>query len=176
MKPARKINDNRLMELAQQNLSQTEIAAEFGCSQYAVSKRLKRLAPPPPSKLDDLTPQQAAFSQRVASGMSPTAAAFETYDCTSRDSAKQIGKKLMAIDDIRGSIEELCNDCGLTRGYKIRKLKSHVDNADPGLSLKALDLAFKIGGDFAPTEIDVKIDHRQILLMMEQAGMITRSD
>ncbi len=147
MKKPRKIDDERLLELAGQNFSQKEIAAEFGCSQFAVSKRLKRLTPPPPSKLDDLTPQQAAFSQRVAAGMSPTAAAFETYDCTTRDSAKQIGKKLMAIDDVRGSIEELMTDCGLTRGYRIRKLKQHIDNVDPGLSLKALDLSFKVAGD-----------------------------
>ncbi len=168
MKKPRKIDDTRLLELAAQNLSQVEIAAEFGCSQYAISKRLKRLKPPPPSKLDDLTPQQAAFSQRVASGMSPTAAAFETYDCTTRDSAKQIGKKLMAIDDIRGSIEELCNDCGLTRGYKIRKLKSHVDNPDPHLSLKALTEAFKISGDYSPVELNVvtEVDIRALVALL----------
>lgn len=159
MKAPRKIDDVKLLELAQQNLSQAEIGEYFGCSQYAISKRLKRLTPPPPSKLDDLTPQQAAFSQRVAAGMSPTAAAFETYDCTTRDSAKQIGKKLMQVDQIKGSIEELCNDCGLTRGYRIRKLKQHCDHPDAGLALKALDLSFKVSGDFAPINLNVTSAH-----------------
>ena len=158
MKAERKINDERLLELAESGMSQTDIAAEFGCSQYAVSKRLKRLTPAPPSALDNLTPPQAAFVQRVASGMSPTHAAFESYDCTSRDSAKQIGKKLMQFDEIRGGVEEIMNGIGLTRGYRIKKLKTHVDNVDPGLSLRALELAMKAGNDMAPIEINVTQD------------------
>ena len=116
---------------------------------------VKRLSPAPPSALDNLTLQQANFSKAVASGKSPTAAAFDTYDCTTRDSAKQIGKKLMAQDDIRASVEELMNGCGLTRGYRVRKLLSHCENADAGLSLKALDISFKISGDYAPFQVEI---------------------
>lgn len=154
MKQQRKIDDHVLLQMIEEGKTQDDCAAFFQCSQPAIAKRLKRLTPAPPSKLDELTPQQAAFSQRVASGMHPTSAALEVYDCNSRDSAKQIGKKLMLLDDVRASIEELMNDCGLTRGYRVRKLKQHIEHPDAGLSLKALTESFKIAGDYAPQQIE----------------------
>jgi hypothetical protein len=37
---------------------------------------------------------------------------------------------------------------GMGRHYRVKKLKSHVDNADPSISLRALDMSFKLADDY----------------------------
>lgn len=155
MKSARKIDDILLAEKHAAGMTQTALAELFGCSQVAISRRLKRMAP---SMLDDLTPKRAEFVKNVVGGMAPTAACLASHDCSTRDSAKALSRKLMNDEEIRMSIEELTNKIGLDRPYRLRKLKSHVDHPEAGLSLKALELAMKVGGDFAPIEVQVTSD------------------
>lgn len=155
MKSARKIDDILLAEKHAAGMTQTALAELFGCSQVAISRRLKRMAP---SMLDDLTPKRAAFVKNVASGMSPTKAALASHDCNTVDSGKSLGRKLMNDPEIRMTIEELTNSIGLTRPYRMRKLKQHVDHPEAGLSLKALELSMKVCGDMQPIEVQVTSD------------------
>jgi hypothetical protein len=50
--------------------------------------------------------------------------------------------------DIQEAISELMEQEGLGRHYRVKKLKSHVENRDPGVSLRALDMSFKLGDDY----------------------------
>lgn len=148
----KKINDALLLEMLNQGKQQKEIAAYFKVSPVAVCKRVKRLlSPTPESVLDkyDLTDQQKAFVVEKAKGKTNTQAALQTYEVSSRKSAKVIGSQLMAEPVVRMALNELM-ETYLPQHYRIRKLRSHADHADPVVSLKALDLSWRLDGSFAP--------------------------
>ncbi len=148
MRP-RKIDDGLLLKMLKEGRSQTEIAKAMGVSNVAVHKRIKRIAPPP--CLDRLTDKQKAFVVAVAKGTSATASAMGAYDVKDRNSAKAIAHGLMKHPEIEDSIKALMEYHGLTKSYRIGKLKSHVDNTDPNISLKALDMSFKLDSSYPPT-------------------------
>lgn len=142
---AKIINDDELIRLHKEGKQQKEIAVHFGVSPVAVCKRLKRLLPVP-DILDkyDLTDQQKSFVVEKAKGKTNTQAALESYETTSRKSAKVIGSQLMDNPTIKMAIDELLNHHGLTKSYRISKLRQHVDNRDPNISLKALDQTWRL--------------------------------
>ena len=143
----RKIDDKRLLELHAEGKTCTELAKEFNCSIPAVSKRLAKLAMRP-TKIDSLTDKQAAFVKAVASGKSATAAAESCFDTTSRASAKEVGAKLMKLPQIQEALTECLDRHGLTRSYRVARLKEHVDCDDPAVSIKGLDMAFKLADEY----------------------------
>lgn len=146
----RKIDDNVLLQLIREGeKNQREIADHFNVSSVAICKRLKKILPKPRS-LENLTPKERKFAMAVAEGKSRTQAAMDSFDVSTRASAKAMQNVLMQKDDIKIAIAELMNIFGLTRGYRIYKLKSHVDHVDPSVSLKALEQTWKLDGSFAP--------------------------
>lgn len=147
------IEDDVLIKMHRDGTPQKDIAAHFGVSPVAVCKRLKRILPPPETVLDkfDLTDKEKSFVIEKAKGKSSTQAVLSSaYEAGSMESAKQIGTQLMKKEEIRQAIDEVMDNCGLTRTYRVRKLKKHVDNRDPVVSLKALDMSFKLDGSYAP--------------------------
>ena len=61
-----------------------------------------------------------------------------SYEVGSMQSAKVIGSNLMDNPKVKMAIEELMEHHGLTRSYRIQKLKNHVDHRDPTVSLKGI--------------------------------------
>ena len=145
----RKIDDDLLLKMLKDGKPQKDIAEHFGVSPAAISKRLKRLLPPPKS-LENLTDKEKRFAIEVASGRTQTQAALNSFDVSSRESAKVIGSNLMARPEVKMAVSELMDYHGLSQSYRIKKLKVHVDNMDPNISLKALDQSFKLDGSYAP--------------------------
>jgi hypothetical protein len=146
---ARKVSDEQIIELYRQGLNQSQIGAALDVSNVAIHKRLKRILVM--ASLEKLTPKEQQFCIAVSEGKTRTQAALEAYDCSGIDSAKTVQRQLMQKEEIQQSISALMDIEGLTRGYKIRILKSHVDNkADPHVSLKALDMSFKLVNDYPP--------------------------
>lgn len=148
----KKIDDTLLLEMSNQGKQQKEIARIMGVSCPAICKRLKRLlSPTPDSVLEkyNLTGQQSQFVIEKAKGKTNTQAALESYEVSSRKSAKVIGSQLMAEPVIQMALNELM-DTYLPQHYRIRKLRSHADHTDPMVSLKALDLSWKLDGSYAP--------------------------
>ncbi len=145
----RKTDDTIILKLLKEGRTQKEIAKYFNVSPAAICKRLKRIKPLPES-FENLTDKEREFALQVSEGKSQTEAALLSYDCTSRDSAKSLGCSLMKKPDIQIAISELLQESGLTRRYRIYKLGEHVDNVDPGVSLKALDQSWKLDGSYAP--------------------------
>jgi hypothetical protein len=143
------INDEELLRLHSERKPQKEIASYFGVSPVAVCKRLKRLLPVPDVlEKYNLTDQQKSFVVEKAKGKTNTQAALESYETTSRKSAKVIGSQLMDNPSVKMAIDELMDHHGLTKSYRVLKLKQHVDNRDPNVSLKALDQSFRLDGSF----------------------------
>lgn len=153
---ARKIDDAGLLEMYHAGKLQKDIAEYFGVSPVAVSKRLKRLLPQPETVLDKhgLTDKEKMFCIQKAQGISNTGAAIASFDVGSIESAKVIGSQLMAKPEIQQTIQDLMDAHGLTRSYRIGKLKNHVDNRDPNISLKALDQSWKLDGSYVPEKHD----------------------
>jgi len=147
----RKIDDIVLLEMLKQGKLQKEIAEHFGVSPVAICKRLKRLLPQPESVLDkySLTDQQKQFVIEKAKGKTNIQAVMASYEVSSRVSAKVIGSQLMNMPKVKMSLSEL-HEIHLPQDYKIMRLRTHADNVDPMVSLKALDLSWKLDGSYAP--------------------------
>jgi hypothetical protein len=144
----RKIDDSKLTELLKQGKSDREIGRELGVSHVAVHKKAKRLGLLRlPQSLENLTDKQREFCLAVASGQSRISAVMQTYDVTTRESAKALQKTLMKDPAIATAVTDLMEMKGIGREYRIDKLKEHLDSKDPVISLKSLDMAFKISGD-----------------------------
>lgn len=146
----RKINDNVLFEMLKQGKPQKEIAAHFGVSPVAVCKRVKRLIPPPDLDKYGLTVKERAFVAEKAKGKTNIQAALASYEVTSLDSAKNIGSQLMSKPEVQMAIDELMEFHNIGRSFRIGKLAHHINHNDPTVSLKALDLSWRLDGSFAP--------------------------
>ena len=154
----KRINDRLFLEMIDSGKQQQECAAHFGVSGAAVCKRLQRLRPGPrPAILDKLTEKEVRFAVAVAGGSTLTEAALQSFECGSRDSAKTIGHRLGKDAEIQLAIRELMEQRGLGRTYRVDKLLSHVQHPDANVSLRALDMSFKLADDF-PAQRRVNVD------------------
>jgi len=149
MKQKRKTDDNKILEMLDEGKSQTEIAQYFRVSPAAICKRIKKLKPAPlPASLENLTEQECNFAILRADGRSQTQAALQSYNVSSLESAKSIGHQLAQKPQIQLAISELMQMHGTDRSYRVKRLKQHVDNDDPGISLKALDQTWRLDGGY----------------------------
>ena len=156
----------------------SQIGTFFGISKQAISKRLKRLQPPEvPESFKNLSKKEQRFALEVADGKTQTDAAMVSHDCVSRDSAKSMGYQLMQKPDIQTAVAEIMQEEGLTRRYRVKKLKSHIDNPDPGVSLKGVDQTWKLDGAYTekiqisgPSYADVTRSQQQIREELESLG------
>lgn len=147
----RKTNDEQILRLWQSGLSQLEISRQLNVSPACICKRLKRLLPAPDEILDRhaLTDNEKRFVIEKASGKNNTQAAIASHE-VSRASAKVIGCNLMKKPEVQMSINELMETYGLTRSYRINRLRNHIDHKDPLISLRGLDMSFRLDGSYAP--------------------------
>lgn len=151
-----KIDNDILLQMLSEGKTQKECATFFGVSEPAITKRLKRLSSETVLDKYDLTDKEKAFALEKSMGKTNTQAALASFECGSLDSAKSVGSRLMDKAEIRRAIDELMEEHGLTRSYRIRKLKTHVDNRDPNVSLKALDLSWKLDASYAPEQLHIR--------------------
>lgn len=164
----RKIDDNRLITFLNEGKLQKDIAKELRVSEPAITKRLKRLFPErytPPEVFNGLTEKEKKFVIEKVKGKNNTEAALVTYECSSRETAKAVGSQLMAKPEVQQSVTEIMDQVGLTRHYRIDRLKTHVDNQiDPHVSLKGLDMSFRLANDYpAQKNINMNIEVPTVL-------------
>jgi hypothetical protein len=53
---------------------------------------------------------------------------------------------------------------GMTRSYRIGKLKNHVDHIDPIVSLKALDMTFKLDGSYGDQNQGIHLNSLSLII------------
>jgi transposase len=170
----RKVDDNIVLQLLKEGKNQKQIAEHFKVSPVAICKRLKRILPKPQS-LEKLTDKEQKFVVAVAEGKSRTQAVMDSFDVSTRASAKAMQSVLMQKDDVKIAIAEMMEIYGLTRGYRINKLKSHVDHVDPSISLKAIDQSWKLDGSYAAEKHTVEVDYKTVTMEIKQIDIeITR--
>ena len=151
----KKVDDEKLIEMLEQKIPQKEIASFFGCAESYITKRKKRLLGPNMDELEtfsSLTDQQKRFVIAKAEGQTNVQAVTNSYEVTSKDSAKSLGTQLMQNPAIQRSLTELMNYNGLTKEDRIKQLKKLVFHNDGNISLRALDQTWKLDGSYAPEQ------------------------
>ncbi len=147
----KKINTEVLLKLISEGKSGREISRLLGVSDSAICQAKKRLTPPSmPESFSKLTAKEQVFVMNMAQGQTRINSAMNSFECTSRDSAKSLAYNLMQKPEITNAIEILMENVGLTKQYRIKKLKTHVDSGSADISLKALDQSWKLDGSYAP--------------------------
>ena len=160
----RKIIDTELLELLDQGMSQKEAAQHFNCSEPAISRRLKKIRPQVPQAFAKLTKKQKNFALALAEGQSKTQAATIAYDVSTIDSARTIGKRLSVDSDIQTAISEILQRNGLTKQYRVNRLRELVDSLDPSVVLRALEITFKLDGSYSPETHNINVrTHEEIV-------------
>jgi hypothetical protein len=142
------IDDTRLIELFKEGKSLKYIGDALGVSHVAVHKRIKRLGLLQlPKSFESLTGKEKQFCLSVAGGQSRINAVMQTYEVTSRESAKALQRTLMNNPKISVAINDLMEQKGIGREFRIDKLGEYMRHPDPIIGLKALDMGFKLSGD-----------------------------
>lgn len=157
------IDDGKLKELLRQGKTLMEMGKELGVSHVAVHKRIKKIGLLElPKSLESLTAKEQKFAIAVAGGKSRISAVMETYDVTSRESAKALQNTLMKNPEIRIAIDDLMEVKGIGREFRIEKLGEHMKSHDPVVSLKALDMGFKLSGDEGESKRNATLEKHAI--------------
>ncbi len=139
----RKINDKQLLAMAKKKIPQKDIAAHFGCSEPAITKRLKYLGKKTPPSFQKLTEKEKTFCLEYAQGKSATAAVMTSHDVSNRDSAKSYGSTLLKKPGIKAAISDIVNFYS-PKHARAEKLAEHIHRGSEPASLKGLELAFKL--------------------------------
>jgi predicted transcriptional regulator len=163
----RKTDDHVILQMLNEGKKQIEIAEHFGVSPPAICKRIKRLANQLPESFENLTKKKQNFVLAIAEGKTQTQAALDSHECGSLDSAKNVGSQLMKQPDIQIAVSELMQEAGLTKRYRIQKLKSCIDHPDPNVILKSLDQSWKLDGAYIDNQIHIHASYDD--LKREQA-------
>ncbi|MBP7231032.1 MAG: hypothetical protein KBA28_03795 [Syntrophaceae bacterium] len=149
----KKIDDNILQQMLSEGKTQTEMAKHFGVSCAAICKKIKRLQKSaPPESFEQLTDKQKRFVLARAQGKTNTQAALESFDVTSRESAKAIGQRLQHDPDVNTALADLLAQEGIGRRRRVQRLKDVIEAADLGVCVRGLDLAAKLTGETAPVQ------------------------
>lgn len=147
----RKIDDSLLLDLIAAGKSQQDCAKFFGVSAPAICKRLKRLIPPPlPDSFNQLTEKQQGFVMEIVKGTPRIDAAMNSFDCTTRDSAKTLQHRLMKDSGIQQAITDLMDTEGFTLQHKVKRMKHFSDAPDGNIALKAIDMGLKLRNSYPP--------------------------
>jgi predicted transcriptional regulator len=169
----RRTDDSIILQMLEDGKQQKDIAEYFGVSPAAICKRIKRLHPPESKSLKMLSAKEQKFAIAISEGKTQTAAVMESFDVTTRDSGKSLGSKLMQRSDIQTAVSEIMQQEGLTRKYRVQKLKTHIDSPDPNVSLSGLNQSWKLDNAYSQTvyvptiNIEALVENR---LTLEEAS------
>jgi len=163
----RKTDDNVILQMLREGKTQKQIAEHFNVSGAAICKRVKKLLNKKPESFERLTKKEQKFAVSVAEGKTQTQAALDSHECSSLDSAKSMGYQLMQKPDIQTAVAELMQEEGLTRRYRVQKLKGHIDHPDPNVSLKGLDQSWKLDGAYTEKHVHVHTTYAEMTKNLE---------
>lgn len=164
----KRTNDNDILQMLRDGKPQKDIAAHFGVTPSYICKRVRLIFPEDePESFKSLTEKEKRFVLEKSRGKTNTDAVMKSYDVTSRDSAKVLGSNLMDKEGIRLAIDELMEQSGMGRRYRVQRLKTCVDHPDPNVTLKALDQSWKLDGSYAPEKVDVFLQSQNVVAIID---------
>ncbi len=167
----RKVNDTELIKMIESGMTQRQAAEHFGVTEGAISQRVKRLkSQRPPESFERLTDKEKGFVLAKVEGKSNLEAVKASYDCTSNESAKALGTKLMKDPDISECIHDLLHQEGIGRRRRVQRLRDLIESGNMTDVGRGLDMANKMTGSYAPIEVktDVSILVEEILRVRDE--------
>ena len=164
----RKTDDNVILQMLREGKTQKAIAEHFNVSGAAICKRVKKLLGKKPESFERLTERQQKFALAIAEGKTQTQAALDSHECSSLDSAKSMGYQLMQKPDIQTAVSEIMQEAGLTRRYRVQKLKGHIDHSDPNVSLKGLGQSWKLDGAYKEEQVHVHLSYADMIKVNQE--------
>jgi len=152
----KKTNDEDILRMfCEEGHTKRAIARHFEVSEQYIGKRLKQLeAFSLPESYRKLTLKQKKYALARIEGKSKTDSAMEAYETKDRNSAKALGHNLSKDPDVNLAISELMAQEGLTRRYRVQRLKAMIDCSDLNVCGRGLDIANKLTGEYAPQQIE----------------------
>ena len=163
----RKTDDHLILKMLRDGNTQKKIAEHFNVSGAAICKRVKKILSKKPESFKQLTERQQKFALAISEGKTQTQAALDSHECSSLDSAKSMGYQLMQKPDIQTAVAELMQEEGLTRRYRVQKLRSHVDHPDPNVSLKALNQSWLLDSAYTEKHVHVHTSYQDMVKAQE---------
>lgn len=159
--PRKTVDAQQVWQLYQDDVSQREISNRMGCSEAYISKLIKKLKKrnaPMPESFEFLPEKVQRFVLAKAEGKTNTDAAMASYDCSTRDSAKTIGTRLIGQPEVRQAIVDIMNDEGIDRRYLVKRLGKHIDSDEPNISLKGVEMGLKLHGELANRNVNINLN------------------
>jgi hypothetical protein len=98
-------------------------------------------------KESGITPEEGEFCKKLVSGKGYASSMMAVNPNLQPDAARTIGRDLFKNrNDIKAVIRELMELKGIGLERRVARLSDHVEAKDPNISLKALDMSFKLDG------------------------------
>lgn len=178
-----RVDDDELLKMLYNRVSQKDIAKFFGVSssaityrkQYLKEKRPKELSTALrmlPDSVQKLAPGKRRFAIAKAGGLTKTEAAKESFNCGTNHDATNIGIQLSKEPDIELAITDLLAQEGLSRRTRIQTLKNHVESINPDTSLKALDQTFKLENLYKSGEVtSLNFSFTQLIVQADKEAL-----
>ncbi len=63
----------------------------------------------------------------------------------------------MAATDVKDERRRELEAAGITRAYRLERLKAFIEDANPQVAIRALDMALKLAGDYPAEKVDARM-------------------
>jgi len=128
------------------------LAERYGVSVVSVWRCRKRIADGKKPKEKVLKPDEITYVEQRS--IHPTATLKQMGEiCFPELSLPAIkAARIDKLPQVQQALKDKLDAVGLTSDYKAEKIKKHCDSDDDNTSLKGLDMAIKVAGDYAPKE------------------------
>lgn len=164
----RKLPLGKLKELLDTGISQRQAAKQLGFSEKSVCQAVKKLNRL--TKFLELPESEQTFIKALAGGASQGAAAAEAFECSSPGSARAVGCQHMQKPEVKAAFAEWMAYKGMGREQRAEKLIKHIEDEDPSVSLRALEIGMKAASDFPDPKLQVEKREFQYVVSFSPMG------
>lgn len=121
----------------------------------------------PLDSVEALSPQRKIFVQAKASGASNKIAARAAYPDAAESSLSVIASQIMKEPDTQTAISDLMAQHGLTKSFRVSRLRDCTLSPDLNVVLKSLDQSWKLDGSYAAEKLDVSVTDTDIRALIQ---------
>lgn len=156
------IDNQAVWQLYQDGLTQREISKRLGCTEAAISKKIKVLKKrnaPLPESFEFLPDKVRGYVLAKAEGKNNIDAVFASHDAvTTRASAKTIATRLNSQPEVQQAITDIMNSEGIDRRYLVQKLGKHINSDEPNISLRGVEMGLKLHGELVNRNVNINVN------------------
>ena len=125
----------------------------------------------PLESVEALSPQRQVFVQAKVNGASNREAAKIAYPDAQDKSLSVIASQIMKEPDTQTAIGDLMAQHGLTRSFRVSRLRDCTLSPDLNVVLKSLDQSWKLDGSYAAEKLDVSVTDTDIRALIRSIAI-----